>query len=137
VKQTTGKLVCAVLAASALMACGKKSEPKISTAEGTEGGEGQQPAQQVACGKTRCALGEVCCNPSCGTCAAPDAVCTQQFCDEGAPDQQAGEKPAERPQVSCDNVRCKAGTQCEMVQVQCVRAPCEPVPECKSDASQR
>jgi len=34
---------------------------------------------------------------------------------------------------SCANVRCAAGTRCELVQVQCVAAPCDPVPECKPD----
>jgi hypothetical protein len=37
--------------------------------------------------------------------------------------------------MTCANVRCMAGTHCEMVQVQCVRAPCDPVPECKPDAA--
>ena len=128
-KQTIWVAIATVLA---LGAC-KKSETKISQAEATEGSEGKLPAQQVACGKAMCKLGEVCCNPSCGTCAAPDAVCTQQFCDESPPDQEAGDPPSEVPKISCDNVRCKEGTHCEMVQVQCVRAPCDPVPECKPD----
>ena len=33
------------------------------------------------CGKTTCATGMVCCNVSCGICAPPDGVCTQQFCE--------------------------------------------------------
>lgn len=129
-KQTvwTVALCCAL----AGFACGKKDPPEISQAEATEGKEGMQPAQQVACGKTMCALGEVCCNPSCGICTARDGMCTQQFCDD-APASEAGETPPESPKITCDNVRCKAGTHCEMVQVQCVRAPCEPVPECKED----
>ena len=35
----------------------------------------------------------------------------------------------------CANVRCAEGTHCEMMQVQCVRAPCNPVPECRPDAA--
>ena len=97
----------------------------------------EQPAQQVACGRALCGLGQVCCNPSCGTCAAPDGMCTQQFCDERPADAQGGEPPTEAPAVSCENVRCDAGTHCELVRVQCVRAPCEPVPECVSDAPAR
>ena len=34
----------------------------------------------VSCGKTTCASGQVCCNPSCGICTAPGDVCTQQAC---------------------------------------------------------
>ena len=33
------------------------------------------------CGKNTCATGTVCCNASCGICAAPDGACTQQFCE--------------------------------------------------------
>lgn len=35
--------------------------------------------------------------------------------------------------LGCANVRCAAGTHCELVQVQCVTTPCDPVPECKPD----
>jgi hypothetical protein len=44
------------------------------------------------------------------------------------------EGPVDDGKMSCANVRCMAGTHCEMVQVQCIRAPCDPVPECKPDA---
>ena len=33
-----------------------------------------------ACGVTTCAPDSVCCNPSCGICAAPGATCSQQSC---------------------------------------------------------
>jgi hypothetical protein len=82
-------------------------------------------------------------------------MCTQQFCEQGsvaAPPGEQGTSDAPSPGesmppassaiegatpssgITCDNVRCMAGTHCEMVQVQCVRAPCDPVPECKPDA---
>ena len=128
-RQTVGVAVLGALALS----CGRRSEPRVMQAETSEGAEGKQPAQQVACGPRRCALGEVCCNPSCGICTAPDGMCTQQFCDEAPAEPEAGDPPTEPPRVTCDNVRCKEGTHCEMVQVQCVRAPCDPVPECKKD----
>jgi len=32
--------------------------------------------------------------------------------------------------VSCKTLTCDAGTHCEYVQVQCLRAPCFPVPQC-------
>jgi hypothetical protein len=31
---------------------------------------------------------------------------------------------------TCANVRCASGTQCILQQVQCVKAPCSPVPAC-------
>lgn len=34
---------------------------------------------------------------------------------------------------TCANVRCAAGTHCELRQVMCVRAPCPPLPECVAD----
>ncbi|MBI4512147.1 MAG: hypothetical protein HY698_21115 [Deltaproteobacteria bacterium] len=35
---------------------------------------------------------------------------------------------------SCANVRCAAGTHCEMVEIICITTPCNPVPECVLDA---
>jgi hypothetical protein len=34
-----------------------------------------------ACGKVTCNQDQVCCNPSCGVCTAPDGGCTDQTCD--------------------------------------------------------
>ena len=42
---------------------------------GRDGGGGA-----VACGKTTCAAGQVCCNASCGICVATGGGCTQQIC---------------------------------------------------------
>ena len=33
------------------------------------------------CGDGECDVGEVCCNDSCGICAAPGGVCSQSLCD--------------------------------------------------------
>ncbi len=79
------------------------------------------------CGRTSCKVGDVCCNASCGICTPPDGMCTQQVCVE--------EEPAEgEPEgLTCANFRCATGTHCEMVEVQCVRAPCRPVPQCAPD----
>jgi hypothetical protein len=35
----------------------------------------------VSCGKSTCSVGEVCCNPSCGTCVAPGETCSPDLCD--------------------------------------------------------
>lgn len=91
----------------------------------------EPPAQQVMCGKVQCPAGEVCCNPSCGICAPPQGMCTQQFCDEASPKARAGEPPPEAPKPSCERVPCTVGTHCELVEVQCIRAPCDPVPQCR------
>lgn len=111
--------------------CGEAGvhDEKKGTAEGAE-----VPAQQASCGKMLCPLGEVCCNPSCGICTAPQGMCTQQFCDEAPAEAKAGEPPPPAEKLGCEDVHCQSGTHCEMVDVQCLRAPCEPVPECRPDA---
>jgi hypothetical protein len=94
-------------------------------------GEAAQ-APDVPCGKNVCHGGQVCCNPSCGICAPPDGMCTQQFCD--APHTSQGrQEPLPAAPTTCDHVRCASGTHCEMVDVQCVRAPCPAVPECRPE----
>jgi hypothetical protein len=114
-------------------ACKKGEESERATSEESVGKE--QPAQQVVCGKATCAAGEVCCNPSCGICTAPDGMCTQQFCDEEPAVSEGGDHPPPPAALTaCDTVRCAGGTHCELVQVQCVRAPCDPVPQCVGDA---
>jgi hypothetical protein len=96
--------------------------------------EGDESSELVACGAATCAAGAVCCNPSCGICTAPGGMCTQQFCDELTGDAAVGDSQPKEP-VTCDDIRCADGTHCEMPEVQCIRAPCMPVPECKPDAA--
>jgi hypothetical protein len=133
----------------ALVGCHKGSGPSSgATSEGHE----QPAAQGPACGTIACAVGEVCCNASCSICTPPDGMCTQQVCEAegvtGAPGPQGssdapppgevtppatgaieGSAPSNTP--TCADMKCPEGTHCELVQVQCVRAPCDPVPECR------
>ncbi|MDB4975695.1 MAG: hypothetical protein JWN48_4036 [Myxococcaceae bacterium] len=113
------------LLSAALLASACHKGPKDVEQNTTTGEENAGP---VSCGTVTCGEGQICCNPSCGICTAPDVMCTQQFCD--TPERAGDGGPST---VSCDSVRCVAGTHCELVQVQCVRAPCNPVPECKPD----
>jgi len=71
----------------------------------------------VSCGKNTCSEGEVCCNASCGICTPPDGACIQLACEENA----------------CDRTVCELGTHCELVEVQCLVPPCDPVAECVVD----
>ncbi|MFT3921667.1 MAG: hypothetical protein QM778_03955 [Myxococcales bacterium] len=152
-----GKLafgLCAVM--GALTGCHKSTAPAATPAgEATQGVEDAGPPEGPACGKLNCAPGEVCCNASCSICTPPDGMCTQQICEEDAPSAvpggQGGNSPApgetppasgavngepvDESKPSCANVRCAAGTHCEMVQVQCVRAPCDPQPQCRPDTA--
>jgi hypothetical protein len=114
------------LAVSLLVAACNKGPQDVEKNDPSAGAEQEGPA---SCGSVMCGAGQICCNPSCGICTAPDVMCTQQFCDTP---EQAGDAAA--PAMSCDNVRCAGGTHCELLQVQCVRAPCNPVPECKPDS---
>lgn len=129
-----------ILAASPLLLVVASSGGCTGGKRGTEGADGtsssgeERPAQQVVCGDVTCATGQVCCNPSCGICAAPDGMCTQEFCDRDPVVREGGQPPPPMAAVTaCDEVSCESGTHCELVQVQCVRAPCDPVPQCKPD----
>lgn len=114
----------------ALLALGCNKSDK--SASNTEASTGAEHAGPVACGAATCAEGQICCNPSCGICTPPDGMCTQQFCDQVSADASIA-PVAPSTDTSCDHVRCIGGTHCEMTAVQCVRAPCPPVPECKPD----
>lgn len=54
--------------------------PQASTQPSTVPHEQPPPAALVVCGSAQCSNGEVCCNASCGTCARPGEVCSQQVC---------------------------------------------------------
>lgn len=119
-----------LLLASVLVLVGCKRGPeKVAQPEG----EGAEAApKDVPCGSNVCHGGQVCCNPSCSTCAPPDGMCSQQFCDAPHTSRGAQEKLPAAP-TTCDHVRCASGTHCELVEVQCVQAPCAPAPECRPD----
>jgi len=151
------RAIWAFNAMSLLVGCHKATAPapKPSAEQAAAPDAGSDRARGPACGKLDCALGEVCCNPSCSICTPPDGMCTQQICEEdepaAVPGAQGGVSPApgetppanavvsgalvDESKISCANVRCAAGTHCEMVQVVCVRAPCDPQPQCKADPS--
>jgi hypothetical protein len=153
---TLGWVCAALLSFAALAGCkhgappaAEPSTPQPVTSVPSE------PEPGPVCGRITCAAGEICCNASCNICTPPDGMCTQQVCEEdtgGAPTGQGGaspppgsgspvsgvvngEPPVDEGAMTCANVRCMAGTHCEMVQVTCVRAPCNPVPECKPDVA--
>jgi hypothetical protein len=59
-------------------------------------------APPVACGTTTCAPDEVCCNRTCGICAAPGQACTRQQCGSASYPTSA----------SCGDSTCNAGDVC-------------------------
>jgi hypothetical protein len=66
----------------------------------------------VKCGNNTCAVGDYCCNASCGICAPRGAACIQIACDPPPPD--AG--------TCVDNVACIQGTVWSKTQCKCVPA---------------
>jgi hypothetical protein len=122
------RLLMIAVVLSALAGC-KRGPEKIEKPEG-EGAE--SVPQDIPCGQNVCHGGNVCCNPSCGICAAPQGMCMQQFCDTPKTSEGAQEALPDAP-TTCDHVRCASGTHCEMTEVQCVKAPCPPLPECRQD----
>jgi hypothetical protein len=102
---------------------------------------------ETACGSETCAADEKCCSASCGLCEPRGNACPAFVCpgfDAGFPKQTCANTkcPAKTycdditgtaeclPLPSCDTVKCTPTTTCELVQVQCVRAPCPPQPTC-------
>jgi hypothetical protein len=57
----------------------------------------------MMCGPNTCNVGQVCCNPSCGICAAPGASCDQRTCRETA------QYPSNE---RCGNTLCNSGQVC-------------------------
>lgn len=56
--------------------------------------------------------------------------------DADEPTGTAGGETATEPatsEPSCADLRCGAGEHCEVVEVQCIRAPCPPLPQCVPD----
>jgi len=67
-------------------------------------------ATDVVCGAARCAAGSICCNASCGICAAPGSGCTKQLC----------EPPA-------GGGACKADGDCRVEADTCTGCDCRPL----------
>src|SRR5205814_7400550 len=89
--------------------------------------------QGVACGSTRCPMGRVCCNASCGICTLPDVACIQTVCGPdagtaGAPCTADGD--CRLFDNYCGGCACDAlgkndpDPKCSGPLVACVRQPC-------------
>lgn len=81
------------------------------------------PAPPVQCGSAQCPADEVCCNASCGTCARPGELCSEQVCGMST-------LPVS---VLCGLSECNVGEICCNASCgTCARseAECEPSQEC-------
>jgi hypothetical protein len=63
------------------------------------------------------------------------ASCAATLCAENTYCDDIGGEAKCLPLPSCDAQECPAGQHCELVQVQCVRAPCPRQPMCTPDAA--
>jgi hypothetical protein len=111
---------------------GSSSDPNGS-AGSSSGGESTDPPSDpppdpnapVACGRSVCAAGEVCCNESCGTCTPPGGACDLMLCVDPPPGGCSGiaalciqgtswsvEECACVPGTACGPSVCAAGEVC-------------------------
>lgn len=69
-----------------------------------------------------------------GVIVVPPAECALVLCPAGTycDDISGAAKCIKLP--SCNTVKCSSGQHCELVEVQCIRAPCPPLPMCIDDA---
>ncbi|HEX6241097.1 MAG TPA: hypothetical protein VFZ61_09395 [Polyangiales bacterium] len=97
-------------------------------------GEGPQeispsPVQGPTCGANQCSAGQVCCNASCGICAASGSLCIQIACEPGNDDLTCAELSC-GARESC--IETPAGAQCVPVSEDpCVRARCAADEKCQ------
>jgi hypothetical protein len=97
------------------------------------GGSGSGGLRIIPCGKNTCGAGQYCCNPSCGTCAGLNELCTQEACE----DPPTG--------VPCGNTVCGAGeyccnpscSTCAQKTGGCTQQVCEPTTACTINADCR
>jgi hypothetical protein len=106
--------------------------------DGIHGGGG---GGGVACGKAKCAGGQVCCNASCGICTPPGGVCTQQVCTDSAPGSCRTDADCRLFSDYCTGCDCRAlppgapDPTCPGPGVQCFVNPCMgKIAVCKSGA---
>lgn len=81
------------------------------------------PPYSVSCGTSTCNVGEVCCNPSCGTCARPGERCDERPCPATItyPESQLCGMQTCNVGLSCCNASCGI---CAPPGEPCSQAPC-------------
>jgi hypothetical protein len=81
------------------------------------------PPISVSCGINTCNVGEVCCNPSCGTCARPGESCDDRQCPATItyPESQSCGMQTCNVGLSCCNASCGI---CAPPGEPCSQAPC-------------
>lgn len=89
---------------------GSKAEPETKRGE------------KVKCGTNTCGDGQVCCNESCGICAAPDGFCTMQLC---APEGEVKGKDKETGAEEEGGLGGKCGSKTCPDDEYCCNSSCE------------
>ena len=87
----------------------------------------------VPCGKNTCGAGQYCCNPSCGTCARLNELCTQEACEDPPTGTPCGNTVC-GPGEFCCNPSCST---CAENGGGCTQQICEPTTPCTGPADCR
>lgn len=85
----------------------------------------------------QCAKGSHCEAASSGPSCVPDIAtsCAATLCPAQTYCDDISGTATCLPLPSCNTVKCTASTHCELTAVQCIRAPCPPLPQCVADTA--
>lgn len=127
-----------VIAALAMAACNQpqpEAEVTTDTTAAAVSGQETTPKSAVTTETTAAAVQQGGAGPSAANAANAPSAANPAPVAPNAPPAAANLMldPKKSQPAGCERLDCPKGTQCMLVEVQCVQAPCPPQPECRPE----